>query len=41
MFPIKDIDAMDAATLFDKDNLSPSPKHASLTIGVGGGLVSF
>ena len=37
MFPIKDIYAMDAATLFDKDNPSPSPYHASLTTDVWGG----
>ena len=41
MFPIKDIDDMDAATLFDKDNPSPSPNRASLTIDVWGGLVGF
>ena len=41
MFLIKDIDATDAATLFDKDNPSLSPYRASSTIDIWGGLVSF
>ena len=31
---------MDAATLFDEDNPSPSPYHASLTTDVWGGLLA-
>ena len=41
MFLIKDIDATDTTTLFDEGNPSRSPYHASSTIDVWGGLVSF